>query len=184
MTTYVMLYEGFMNFEIVISMHLLKTGGEVKTMAMSKDALRSGEGLNVLPDMLLNEVVLEEEDVVLIPGGAPGVLDGEEEFYAFLRQADAQEVLLAAICAAPTHLAKAGVLKDREYTTSIDPKGKDYFDVDMFVKENVVVDGHIVTAQPSGYVELGIVLGQIMDIYENKEDFEETVRFFMDYEIQ
>lgn len=184
MTTYVMIYEGFVNFEIVLPMYLLKTAGDIKTVALSPDSVRSSEGLTVIPDLLVKEVSFEKEDVFLIPGGDPSVLDGEETFYHLIRQAHEMEIVLAAICAAPTHLAKAGVLTDREYTTSMDVNASDAFNADLYVNQNVVVDEHIVTAQPSGYAEFGIVLGQIMDIYQDRADFEETVRFFMEFEIQ
>lgn len=184
MTTYVMIYDTFANFEVVIPMYLLKTATEIKTVGMTMTPVKSSEGLTVTPDMTVEDVVLKEEDVFIIPGGDPTVLDGEEVFYQLIRQGDEANTLLAAICAAPTHLAKAGVLANREYTTSM-PHGIDSpFDPDLFVRQNVVVDEHIVTAQPSGYAEFGIVLGQLMDIYQDEEDFEETVRFFMDYEIQ
>lgn len=184
MKTYVMLYEGFVNFEIVLSMYLLKTATEIKTIALSEAPVKSAEGLTVTPDMTIFDVTLEEDDVLLIPGGDPTVLDGEEDFYDLIRQGDKANTLLAAICAAPTHLAKAGVLEDKEYTTSM-PHGLDTpFNEDLYVRQNVVVDGHIVTAQPSGYAEFAITLGQLMDIYEDEDDFNETVSFFMDYEIQ
>ncbi len=184
MKTYVMLYEGFVNFEVVLSMYLLKTAGEIVTVALSKEPIKSSEGLTVLPDVLVSEVTLTEDDVFLIPGGDPDELDGEEAFYQLIRQGDAAKTLLAAICAAPTHFVKAGVLEDREYTTSMPHDHDSPFNPDLYVNQNVVVDEHIVTAQPSGYAEFGIVLGQLMDIYKDKEDLDETVRFFMDFEIQ
>lgn len=184
MTTYVMIYEGFVNFEIVIPMYLLKTIGEVKTVGISKEPVKSFEGLTVIPDLCVEEVTLLEEDVFIIPGGDPKVLEGQEDFYQLIRQGDDVKTLLAAICAGPTHLAKAGVLDEKEYTTSMPHDAVSPFDPDLYVNKNVVVDGHIVTAQPTGYAEFGIVLGQLMDIYQDDADFEETVQFFMDYKIQ
>ena len=184
MTTYVMLYDGFANFEVVMPMYLLKTACQVKTVGMTKDAVKSLEGLTVIPDMIVEEVRLLEEDVLIIPGGDPEVLNGQEAFYDLIRQGNDAKTLLAAICAGPVHLAKAGVLEGKEYTTSHPHDEASPFDPDLYVKKNVVVDDHIVTAQPSGYVEFGIVLGQLMDIYQDDDDLEETVRFFMDFEIQ
>lgn len=184
MKTYVMVYEGFVNFEIVLPMYLLKSAMDIETVAMTKDPVKSAEGLTVIPDLVVGDVKLKEEDVFLIPGGNPEVLDGQEDFYNLIRQGNEASTLLAAICAGPVHLAKAGVLKDREYTTSM-PHGLDSdFNPDLYVHQNVVVDEHIVTAQPTGYAEFGVVLGQLMDIYKDEDDFQETVSFFMDYEIQ
>lgn len=184
MTAYVMLYEGFVNFEIVLPMYLLKTAMDVVTVAMTKEAVKSSEGLTVLPDTTLGAITLTEDDVFLIPGGDPAELEGEESFYKLIRQGHDAKTLLAAICAGTKHLARAGVLADREYTTSMPHDEASPFDPDLYVAQNVVVDGHLVTAQPTGYAEFGLVLGQLMDIYKDQEDFDETVRFFMDYEIQ
>ncbi len=184
MTAYVMLYDGFANFEVVMPMYLLKTGMDVKTLGVSKEPVKSIEGLTVIPDKTLDEVKLLEEDVFIIPGGDPSVLDGEEGFYDLIRQGNEARTLLGAICAGTLHLAKAGVLTDKEYTTSMARTSESPFDPDLFVKKNVVVDGHIVTAQPSGYVEFGITLGQLMDIFKDEEDLNETVNFFMNFDIQ
>ncbi len=184
MTTYVMLYDGFANFEVVLAMYLLRTGMEVKTLGLTRETLRSIEGLTVVPDMLASEVKILEEDVLIIPGGDPAVLEGNEAFYDLIRQGDEVNTLLAAICSGTVHLARAGALKDREYTTSLSRTEDSPFDPDLYVKKNVVVDGHIVTAQPSGYAEFAITLGQLMDIYKDEEDMDETVNFFMNFEIQ
>ena len=184
MKTYVMIYDSFANFEVVLSMYLLKTAGDVVTVGVSKTPVKSFEGLTVIPDMVIDEVNLLEEDVLLIPGGDPSVLEGNPSFYQLIQNGNEKKTLLAAICSGSSHLACAGVLKDREYTTSLPHDEGSVFDPDLYVKQNVVIDEHIVTAQPSGYVELGIVLGQILDIYKDKSDFEETVCFFMDFEIQ
>ncbi len=54
----------------------------------------------------------------------------------------------------------------------------------LTVIPDMIVDEHIVTAQPTGYVEFAITLGQLMDIYKDEEDFNETVDFFMNFKIQ
>lgn len=184
MKIYVMIYETFANFEVVLSMYLLKTVGDVVTVSINKTPVKSFEGLMVIPDMVVEDVELLEEDVLLIPGGDPSVLDGEAGFYQMIQRGNAAKTLLAAICSGTSHLAKAGVLEDKEYTTSMPHDEASHFNPDLYVKQNVVVDEHIVTAQPSGYAELAIVLGQILDIYKDKNDLAETVSFFMDYEIQ
>lgn len=182
MTTYVLLYEGFANFEIVLAMLLLKEKYEIKTFGITKDPLKSSEGLTVLPDLTIEEIKLGEGDVLLIPGGDPDNLYDQAKVYDLIKEADAKKNTIGAICAAPVHLAKAGILGDREYTTSLDPKAFKDFNPDMYVHENVVIDEHIITAKPSGYVDFAILLGQECDIYEDEDDFEETVDFFREFQ--
>lgn len=182
MKAYVLIYEKFANFEVVIPMFLLNTKYEVLTVGVTKEQVHSSEGLLCQPHMAIEEVCLTNEDVVIIPGGDPSVLFNHEGVYELIRKADALGITIGAICAGPIHLAKAGILADREYTTSLDPKEDNDFNADMYVHDNVVVDEHIITAKPSGYVDFGIVLGQKLDIFEDQEDFDETVNFFREFQ--
>ncbi|KJD45088.1 hypothetical protein [Paenibacillus terrae] len=47
---------------------------------------------------------------------------------------------------------------------------------------NGVRDRQIVTAKANAYVDFGIELGKLMDIYENEQDLEETISFFKHFE--
>lgn len=46
------------------------------------------------------------------------------------------------------------------------------------MNEGVVVDGHIITAKASAYVDFGIEIGKVMNIYSGAEDLEETIQVF------
>ncbi len=182
MKAYVLIYEQFANFEIVIPMLILKTKYEVITIGVTKDKVHSSEGMQCEPHMTIEDVILTKKDVLVIPGGDPTKLFDHEGVYDLIRQANELGITIGAICAAPIHLAKAGILSDREYTTSLDPKEDNPFNPDMYVHDNVIVDEHIITAKPSGYVDFGIVLGQQLDLYEDQDDFEETVDFFREFQ--
>jgi len=84
--------------------------------------------------------------------------------------------VLAAICAGPVHLAKAGVLNGLKYTTSINVN--EYFQKENYRDENVVIDNKVITAEPEGYVDFAIEIGKLMNIYKDDQDLEETINFF------
>lgn len=178
MKTYVLVYEGFAHFEVILASYFLKTRGEMITVGLKKELVTSGEGYQIMPHITLDEMDLDDVDVFIIPGGEPTQLYEETLLYDTIKELNDRDVVLGAICAGPTHLAKAGVLEGKEYTTSWDLSKLDAFDPDMFVKTNVVIDDNIITAQPTGYVDFGLALGEMMDIYEDDDDYEETVNFF------
>ncbi|MNI95193.1 hypothetical protein D3C73_1534270 [compost metagenome] len=48
----------------------------------------------------------------------------------------------------------------------------------VYMNTNVVVDGHIITAKANAYVDFGIEIGKVMNIYSSTEDLEETIEVF------
>ena len=88
-------------------------------------------------------------DMVVLPGGMPGasslrddqrVIDLVTDFYR-------HDKWLAAICAAPIVLNKAGVLKDRHYTCY--PGFENEID-GLYQNSPTCVDGHMITARGPG----------------------------------
>lgn len=86
-------------------------------------------------------------DLVVLPGGMPGAknLRDHEQLMAWVSQTEANGNLVAAICAAPIALEKAGLLDNRTYTSY------DGFDQQIqagqYKKETVVQDGRVITSR-------------------------------------
>lgn len=178
MKSYILVYEGFVQFEIVLASYLLKHAGDIVTVGVSKDPVVSAESFKVIPDITIDEVDIDEVDAFIVPGVYPDTLSDHPEFYTLLEKLNAKGKVIGAICSAPRHLAKANVLKNKKYTTTINPRDFAEFDVDNFVNQNVVVDGNIITAKANGYVDFGIELGKMLDIYEDEADYQETIDYF------
>lgn len=72
-------------------------------------------GITVHADKKFAETDFSEYDGVILPGGMPGTknLAADGRVLALLRDFHAQGKLTAAICAAPTVLAKAGLLEGK-----------------------------------------------------------------------
>jgi putative intracellular protease/amidase len=85
------------------------------------------------------------------------------------------------ICGLSAMLAKAGLLKDKKFTTSEPVEEFEDFADGVYIDSNVIVDGNIVTAKGNGYVDFALTLGKVMDIYEDEKDYEETVRYFREF---
>ncbi|HSV42452.1 MAG TPA: DJ-1/PfpI family protein, partial [Methanomassiliicoccales archaeon] len=84
----------------------------------------------------------------------------------------------AAICGGPTHLAQAGVLKGKRFTTTVFKEHEALFDGATYVDENVVVDGNIVTAWPNAYVDFAFQLADMLHIFKDEAERDWAVRQF------
>lgn len=178
MKSYVLVYEGFVQFEVVLASYLLKHAGDVITVGISKDPVISAESYKVIPDIIIDEVNIEEADAFIVPGGIPDTLFDCAAFYTLLEKLNAKGKVIGAICSAPLHLAKANVLQGKKYTTTMNPADFSDFDAANFLNENFVIDDNIITAKANGYVDFGIEIGKMVDIYEDEADYQETVDFF------
>lgn len=178
MKTYILVYEGYVNFEVTLSAYFMKTAGEIITAGIDKKNVTSWEGFLNAPHITLDQLNPEEADLFVIPGGDPKTLFDCQLLYSKLMELKSKNKSIAAICAAPVHLARAGVLKGLRYTTSLNLNEYECFEKENYREENVVVDGNVITAKPEGYVDFAIEIGRLMNIYRDDEDFNETINFF------
>lgn len=154
-----LLAPGFEEIEMITPVDLLRrAGAEVVLASVPREKQVTGRcGVSVQADATLDEVAGQEFDVLLIPGG-PGVKalrsDGRP---AQLAKAYAQRGKpVAAICAAPTVLADAGLLGGKRFTA--------HFSVHEELPqaagaERVVEDGNLITSRGAGTaLDFGLAL--------------------------
>lgn len=179
MKAYVLIYDEYVHFEVEVACTLLKSAGEVITVGLDGKAKRSSSSFNVLPDRLLSEVDVADVDIFIIPGGDPNSEElRSDELVEFLRDLHEKKKNIAAICSAPIHLAKAGVLDDRKYTTSLEPEEYDIFDSKNFENKDLVVAGNIITAMGTAYVEFGIEIFNRVVGFDTNDEKKSTMDFF------
>lgn len=181
MNTYILIYEGFANFEVVIASLILKGKGDVITISVDDKFITSYEGFKFQPHIQISEININDMDVLLIPGGDPKELYGHKEVYDLIQNANKANVVIGAICAGPIHLAKAGILQDVKYTVSNEDRNNEYFDQSNYEEADVVVSGNIITSKPSAYVDFAIELGKKMSIFNDESAMKQTEDFFKNY---
>ncbi|EJQ49583.1 Uncharacterized protein BWINRASL_03428 [Bacillus mycoides] len=157
-------YPTFAEFEITVATALLKKEYEIITTALKKEMIISETGLQVQPHIELSEVHVEEYEGILIPGGEEVHLKDAELLFSIIRQFSEQEKLVAAICAGPYALARAGLFKEISYTATIDYQKLDCFSVENFVYTEVVQHSHIITAQGHAFVPFGIAIASYFGV--------------------
>mgnify|MGYP002510182216 FL=1 len=111
---YILLGEGFEEAEALVTADVLRRAdAAVALTGIGGDFVTGSHGVTVKADLSVDSVTLEAGDMVVLPGGMGGVasMEGSDAAMGLIRQAAGNpEIWLAAICAAPTLLARAGLL--------------------------------------------------------------------------
>ena len=110
---YILLAPGFEEAEALVPADLLRRADvPVCLTGVGGACITGAHGVRVMADEMLEYISPEPGDTLVLPGG-PGVaaLEGSDTVLSLIRQAAQEEPLwLAAICAAPTLLARMGLL--------------------------------------------------------------------------
>jgi len=112
---YVLLAEGFEEIEAITPVDLLRrVNVDVQTVSLTNDlAVNGGHDIRVKADITLDEVDFETLEMLVLPGGLGGVksISNNPQAMDLIQRVWKAEKMLAAICAAPTLLAKLDIIK-------------------------------------------------------------------------
>jgi len=143
---------GVEELEAVTIIDLLRRAGvEVVVAGIEPGPIRGSRGVVLVPDVLLTDVATEAFDLVALPGGLEGSRRLAESTWvreALRRAVDAGR-RVAAICAAPEVLRRAGLLQGRRVTSypGVLPMDDESY---TYVDDCVVVDGPVTTSRGPG----------------------------------
>ncbi len=148
----IFLAEGLEEIEGLTVVDILRRAGvEVTTVAVSgKMEVTGGHGITILADKLFENVDFAEVDGVVLPGGMPGTtnLMNHGGVNEVIKQFAKEQKLVAAICAAPSVLGQAGLLKGKHATSY--PGFEEQLTGAVVSADKVVRDGNIVTSRGMG----------------------------------
>jgi PfpI family intracellular protease len=127
--------------------HLEELGAEVTVASTKKTTCKGMLGAEVKPDTTISKVKAKDYDAVIFIGGIGAKkFFNDKKIHKIAKDAVKYKKVLGAICVAPSILANAGLLKDKDATVyesekeNLTKKGAKVKD------EDVVSDGKIVTA--------------------------------------
>ena len=155
----VLMAEGFEEIELTSIVDILRRGGVMVTIAGLKGGIITGaRGIRMQPDATLDSVK-ELYDIIILPGGSPGYvnLGNDRHVIELVKRYNSDGKMVAAICAAPSVLVKAGILAEKKVTIF---KGmENELKNAVYVDKPVVEDGNILTSQgPGTAMEFALVL--------------------------
>ena len=181
-TAHVAIYDTLTDSEIGHLLVELRTGRftsepfDIVTVAESPAAIRTMGGLRIVPDTLLRDLDACDSDLLILPGAAHWDEGGGAAFAALAERFLDAGVPVAAICGATAGLARAGLLDDREHTSSAAEylAATGYAGGDLYRDRRAVVSGNLITAGPQSPVQfacatlqhLGLASAQILEAYE------------------
>jgi len=144
---------GCEELEAVTLIDLLRRAGiEVISAGLEPGIVKASRGIRLVPDTLLDNVLGDDFDMMVLPGGMPGAqhLTDDPRVQALLKRMAGENRYTAAICAAPMALARAGLLTGKQatgYPGVLEKLGL----ADITLKDAPVVrDGRVITSRGPG----------------------------------
>lgn len=147
------LAQGCEEVEAVTIIDLLRRAGiEVISAGLDDQPVTASHGVRLIADMTLDEALRQEFDMVVLPGGMPGMthLKNDPRIIALLQRMAQEGKYTCAICAAPTVLAEAGLLRNKSATSYPGFVDKMNLPDTAYRNEPVVRDGKVITSRGPG----------------------------------
>ncbi len=141
----------------------------VKTVGASGEPVRTMGGLTIVPDGTADDIAVNEESVLLLPGGNTW---DDARHGAVIEKAAAlisAGGTVCAICGATVALARAGMLDARAHTSNgagfLDSFCPSYRGKDFYVDKPAVADGRLITAAGTGALAWARLILERLDVF-------------------
>lgn len=171
---------GCEELEAVTIIDLLRRADvDVVTAGLHEGPVRASRGTVLLPDTTLESVLHEPFDMIVLPGGMPGMenLRKDGRLISLLRKTAGEGKYTAAICASPVVLAEAGLLEGRKataYPGFLEKLGRE--DLEL-TDDPVVRDGKVITSRgPGTAMDFALELVEILVDRETRDRVEAALQ--------
>ena len=170
---YEFLANGFEEVEALAPVDILRRGGvEVKMVSITgSNLVESSHGVVVKADLLFENITdFSDADLLMLPGGMPGSknLNEHEGVRKALKEQFEKGKRVAAICAAPIALERAGVLEGKEFTAY--PGVGENIKGGKFREELVVKDGNVITSRgPATSMEFAFIIAEVLGVNADEQ---------------
>ena len=177
--TAVLLYDSFCNFEISPALEILALAEKPITIfGISKQAIRSEDGLSVIPDATIDNFDLDAYDSLILPG-AMDIREAIEnkKIIDFIKKFDRKTI--GAISIAPLLLVRAGLLNGKPFMAGVNKEeifeeGFSKSDlaemvgwednINKPIKDGYIITGNIITSISYNFVKWALAFGKMVGI--------------------
>lgn len=181
MKVIVFLAEGFEEVEALTTVDYLRRKDIiVDTVSIREDKkVKGAHNILVVADKTIGEVTdLDSYNGIILPGGLPGAtnLRDNNRVIEIIKEINEKEKLLAAICAGPIALERAGVINGKKVTSY--PGFEDELKSGVYTGENVVRDENIITGRgPALAVDFAIEIVKYLLGEEKAEELKKDILY-------
>jgi putative intracellular protease/amidase len=183
-TVYVLVFEGFADWQVALALAEIRRPGEwdVRSVGFTREPVMAMSGLQVLPDIRVDEIDLQAAALLLLPGGHLWQSAQIEQAAALARCVHDAGAPVAAIDQGVLHVARAGLLDHCRHTgnwpgqigrEAANYQGHDQYDANVLA----VSDGGVITASHLGTIEFAREIIHTLDLY-SASDREHWYRLF------
>ena len=175
-TAAIFLINGFEETEALTTVDILRRGGVVVTTVslMPGQEVISKNKISVKADAMFDAVKGEKFDMLILPGGTLTIKD-HEGLQELIKKYHAEGKLIAAICAAPAALGRAGVLAGK---TAVCYPGLEPHLTGARIGTHIVeTDGNITTAKGPAVTPFFAL--KLLEILEGKAMADEVAEGFL-----
>lgn len=156
--------EGYEEIEALSVVDVLRRADiEVVMVGVSGKSVTSARGITICMDTTIDVLDHETVDMIVLPGGMPGVSNLENNGLVVqnIKEFKKKDKWLAAICAAPSILGKAGLLIGEKATCY--PGYEKYLEQCQYTDEKTVISHKIITSKAAGTaLEFAFVLVEVI----------------------
>ncbi|MBP7633353.1 DJ-1/PfpI family protein [Candidatus Ozemobacteraceae bacterium] len=150
---YVFMAHGFEEMELTITVDMLRRAEfDVQTVSLADDTapVTGSRGIPMVPDITFKQLQEGLADWLVLPGGIEGTkrLAEDARVLALIKRHVAGGKRVAAICAAPTVLVRAGVAGGWRMTSH--PGMREKMEGVEYLEDRVVADGPFITSRAAG----------------------------------
>ena len=148
---YILLADGFEDIEALVPRDVLcRAGVDVQTVGLNSNIIRSTNKLEVKVDKVIDEIEFDSLEGIILPGGMPGAsnLQKDDNVLKLIDFCYKNNLMIAAICAAPMILGKIGILAGKE--SCCYPGFERYLEKSIVNEKSVNVCQNIITSRGPG----------------------------------
>lgn len=176
---YLYLAQGFEEIEALTTVDFLRRCDiDVVTVGVGSQDITGAHDITVLADTI--DIMADFNDdlqAVILPGGMPGTLNLKNNDFVIkmLKTAYEKEIVIGAICAAPSVLGSLGILDGKKATCF--PGFENELGKAEFVNDFVVTDGNIVTAKGAGCtIDFAYAIAKSLSLGEKAQQVKKSIQ--------
>ena len=143
----------------------------LKTVSYSKEPINTMGGLTTVPDCLIDDIVMSETSVLLLPGANTW---NDPKHHAIIEKANellSIGAMVCAICGATTALANVGLLDKCPHTSNglgfLEMVAPNYKGQSFYIDKPSVADNNLITASSTGGLLWAKQIIEHLDVFQS-----------------